>query len=379
MTAPLMSEQTTRDPGAPVNPHVDSLRAPVTPEICQESTSHLLHASFFDNAWDNKPRSIKGTWDQLKPMLEQVYKPGTPGEKRSMPAFSPAFYPPGTLRGLDHASGVGLLLLDFDNAIEEVIPGEFFLDPRTDEPTARPKIQMVRIEYPVTLAAVVAQLQRIGIVCMAWSTWSSTEEWPKFRVVIPLTHPAPVDSWERASEWALSRLDLTQFRRGLDIRCLHNAAALAFLPGSPDPGSICRAESIGAHLAIPLDALPLAPAPTLTPWQAAVVADRRAKSEHGERWWMAYRVNGRPVDFKNLDLAVILFSHGIKVGRERSFKNGTKRRAHCPWASEHTHGLDDDSVVLIQTPGTWPSFKCSHSGHAHMGLRDLLEWAWGRP
>jgi hypothetical protein len=35
--------------------------------------------------------------------------------------------------------------------------------------------------------------------------------------------------------------------------------------------------------------------------------------------------------------------------------------------------------VLIHTPGTWPSFRCMHSGHAHMGLRDLLEWAWGRP
>lgn len=142
---------------------------------------------------------------------------------------------------------------------------------------------------------------------------------------------------------------------------------------------IRRAESFGAHLAIPLKALPAAPPPDLAPWQAEVVAVRKAERTRGDQWWHAYRVNGRPVDFETLDLAAILESRGIKVGGPRPFKNGTKRRAHCPWAGEHGHALDDDAVVLIQTPGSWPSFKCKHSGHAHMGLQDLLEWAWGQP
>jgi hypothetical protein len=121
------------------------------------------------------------------------------------------------------------------------------------------------------------------------------------------------------------------------------------------------------------------PAPDLEPHQAAMLAERQAARAAGERWFQPYRVGGRPVDFQTLDLASILQARGVKVGHPRPFKDGTKRRAHCPWAGEHSRGVDDDSVVLIQTPGSWPSFKCSHSGHAHLGLQDLIEWAWGTP
>ena len=330
---------------------------------------------------DNKPQSKAVTWEQLKSILERVHSPMTPGQKRCMPAISPAFYPPEVTRGRDTASGVSLLILDFDNAHEEAIPGEFFRDPRTGAPTARPMTRKVRIESPVTMAAVMGAISLAGVASLAWTTWSSSPEWEKFRVLIPLARPVSVDSWGPASEWALAHLDLGLFRRGLDLPVLHNPAALAFLPGSPAPASIRRGETAGAFLEVSMDAeasgrLPQSP---WTPWQNDILDARRAERRAGDQWWMAYRVNGRPVDFKSLDLAAILKARGIQVGDPRPFKNGIKRRTYCPWANEHTGGLDDDAAVLITTPNSWPSFRCMHSGHAHMGLRDLLEWAWGGP
>jgi hypothetical protein len=322
---------------------------------------------------------MSGTWEQLKPILERNYRPRTPGDKRSMPAISPAFYPPGMTRGRDNAAGVGLLIFDFDNAADEAIPGEFHLDSRTGGPTGRPKTQKVRIADPVTMADVMGTLESFGIAALAWTTWSATPQWEKFRVLIPLARPVPVDVWERASELAVSRLGLDPFRRGLDAPVLHNPAALAFLPGSPDPATIRRAGTEGVPFHLTWDSLPAAPVQALAPWQAEAVAGRQAARERGDQWWTAYRVHGRPVDFQALDLAAILEARGIKVGPPRPFKSGTKRRACCPWAGEHSGGLDDDAAVLIHTPSSWPSFKCMHSGHAHMSLRDVIEWAWGRP
>jgi hypothetical protein len=346
MSAHLIHEQTAQEIKPASEPRQVGPSEATRPSFCRQSTGALLRASFFSHAKSNIPRRWEGSWDELRAVLAKVYppQPGVPGgdAKRSMPAISPAFYAPGATRGRESAQGVGLLILDLDN-VREMATGEFYSDPRTGEPNGRPKTRKVRIEDPVTMAEVKSALAAGRVASMGWSTWSCSAEWEKFRVVVPL------------------------------------AAPLAFLPGSPDPGSIRRFETAGAPLWIPVEGIPPAPLPTLAPWQAAVVADRQAQRADGERWWMAYRVDGRPVDFHSLDLVAILEARGIKVGPPRAFKNGTKRRACCPWAGEHTGGVDDDAAVLIHTPGTWPSFRCMHSGHSHMGLRDLIEWAWGRP
>jgi len=341
-----------------------------------------IRASFFDHARDNEPQRWNGLWSNLKTGLQRSFepRPGNPGgdPKRSMPAISGAFYPEGVSRGRDNASGVSLLILDCDNSQQEPT-GEFYPDPRTGEPTGRPKTRKVRIESPVTMDQVVEALQSAGIESVLWTTWSSSPEWEKFRAVVPLETPIPVDRWESFTEWALGHLGLSRFRQGFDIPVLRNPAALAFLPGSPTPETIRWASTTGEALFIPINEPPAPFVVPREPWQAAVEADRKAEWVRGERWFQVYRVDGKPVDFKSLDLALILEVRGVKVGQPRTFKDGTKRRAHCPWASEHTGGVDDDSAVLIHTPGTWPSFRCMHSGHVHMGLRDVIEWAWGRP
>jgi len=377
MSAPLIEKQTAKE----VKPHAEPLQVmqseATKPAFCSQSTESLLQVSFFAHARDNQPHPWRGSWQGLRMALGRTFTPavGNPGgdPKRSMPAICGAFFPAGVTRSRDTALGVSILLLDFDNERPEPIPGEFY--PGTN----RPKTLKVRIDAPVTPGEVQAALQAAGVASIGWTTWSAKPDHVKHRWIIPLVGSVPVDLWERFTEAALEHLGLAGSRSGIDLGVLHNPAALAFLPGSPNPETIQRFGTDGHGLAIDLQALPPMPAPDLEAWQAATLAKREAARAAGKHWFQCYRVGGHPVDFQSLDLPAILEARGIKVGPQRAFKTGTKRRAHCPWASEHSRGVDDDSAVLIQTPGSWPSFKCSHSGHSHLGLQDVVEWAWGRP
>ncbi|WLT31127.1 hypothetical protein [Geothrix sp. PMB-07] len=343
-----------------------------------------LKCSFFNGARDNSPRLFTGTWLHLRERLEAANTPrrGTEGDeaKKSLPAISGTRFKAGAKRGRENALELGLLLFDFDNSEEEPT-GEFWPDPRTGMASNRPKLRKVMIPEPVTFEEVQEALWDAGVDSYTWSTWSNRPAWPKFRVLVPLAHPVPAELWEAASEWAINRLGFGVIRRGVDMPVLRDTARLNFLPGAPDPGTIRRGETQGEHLAIPLARITPAAVPPLpvAPWQADIQAERKARKDAGDGWWKPYRVGGRPVDFRALDLVSLLTAKGIRAGAPRAFKSGTRWRCSCPLAQEHSGGMDDDSAVIIQTPGQWPSFHCSHSHHAHLGLQDLIELVWGRP
>jgi len=343
----------------------------------------ILQCSFFRRAADNIPTPWAGTWDQLLPILERTRAPrsGTSGDeaKKSLPAICGTRFRVMTRRARGNAVEMWLILFDFDNSRVEPI-GEYWPDPRTGEPTKRPKLRKVMVDVPVTFKDVQEALRSAGVDSCSWSTWSAKPGWPKLRVVVPLAHPVPADRWEAATEWALEQLGFGHFRHGLDLPVLRDTARLNFLPGAPDPASIRRGQTKGEHLAIPLEhlieaAVPSLPVPT---WEARIQAARRAEKEAGGHWFQRYRVGGRPVDFQALDLASMLSSRGIEMGRSQAHGTGSKWRCHCPLAHEHSGGLDDDCAVVIQTPGQWPSFKCAHSHHAHLGLQDVVELIWGQ-
>jgi len=342
-----------------------------------------LRCSIFRQAADNAARLLEGTWPQLREVLERTNapRPGTSGDeaKKSLPAISGTRFKDGTRRARENALDMGLIIFDFDNAREEPT-GEYWPDPRTGEPTKRPKLRKVMIDEPVGFDEVQEALWDAGVDSYTWTTWSNRPDWPKFRVVVPLAHAVPAELWVAATEWTLKRLGFDPFRRGLDLPVLRDTARLNFLPGAPYPASIRRGETKGEHLAITLEDLVRAVVPSLpvSPWQAEIQAERKAARAAGEHWFQCYRVGGRPVDFKALGLAGLFSAHGIEIGPERSHGAGSKWRCHCPWASEHSHGIDDDCAVIIQTPGQWPSFRCSHSHHQHMTLQDVLEFFWGR-
>ena len=328
--------------------------------------------SFFRNAMDNAPSAWEGSWERLAEILQRVRypRPGLTGDnaKKSLPALCASTFTPGATRSRDTVAGVHLLLLDLDNATEE--PTE------ARHPSGRIKTRKVRLAEPVGMEAVEDALMQAGIAAMGWSTWSAKPEWLKSRWVIPLTAPVPGVLWPQAAEWALSMLGLGAFRASIDGPVLHNSAALAFLPGAPEPSTIRFCELKGRSLSIPSEGLEAVTMPRreLPEWEEV-----RKAAREGEPWWKCYRVNGLPVAFNGLDLVPMLERLGCKLGPERPWQDGAKRRCTCPWAQEHSGGVDDDSGVIFYGPTRWPEFRCQHSGHLGLGLRDLIEHAWGRP
>lgn len=343
-----------------------------------------LRCSFFRGVRDPHPRHFTGTWSDLKKRLDVTHhpRPGSVGEeaKKSLPAISGTRFRPGASRSRSSALDLSLLLFDIDNA-REVPTGDYWVDPRTGLPSDRPKLRKERIPEPVTFPEVLDALWTAGVDAYVWTTWSHTPEWPRLRVVVPLAQPVPAHLWESATEWAVDRLGFVAIRRGVDLPVLQDTARLNFLPGGPRGTPVLRGETIGEHLNIPLDRLRSVDVPkeAATPYQETLLVRRATLNGAEVQWWKAYRVNGRPVDFGALDLASMMRSRGLWVGTARDYLNGTRWRCTCPFAHEHTGGRNDDSAVVIQIPGRWPSFHCSHSHHAQLGLRDVIELFWGRP
>lgn len=331
----------------------------------------VISWSLFKGARDNDPDRHNGTWDDLVKTLTTVRpapKKKDLGEaKKSVPAFSGTAFFDGTTRATENAEGVHLLIFDFDNTIEVPIDGQF-------HKSGRPKTHKVPIGNPARPEDVVDRLTAMGIAAVVYTTWSNSPQLPKFRVVIPLQSQVSPAYWTEATEWAMGSLGFEVWRDGaaIDIPVLRDTARLNFLPCAPDPKSVRVWELKGKHFSIPTEALKtfVVPERSKPDWQKP---RPKTNPRTGRDWWASYRV-----DFKTLNLEGMMRSMGVEVGKAQPWNGGFKWRCHCPWASEHTHQLDDDCAVIIQTNGDWPSFKCLHSSHALLGLREICEAA-GNP
>lgn len=331
----------------------------------------VISWSQFNGAKDNQPDRHNGTWDQLREILTTVQKKPRHRDlaeaKKHVPAFSGSTFYEGRTRSQENTESIHLLVFDFDNTIEEPIPGEYHA-------SGRPKTRKIPVAKPASPDAVVATLEAAGYDAVVYTTWSHKPELAKFRVVLPLQAPISPAYWTQATEWAMEHLGFEDFRdsRAIDIPVLRDVARLNFLPCAPERDSVQTWTIQGRHLSIPEQALPTLHVRELPrpEWQKPRPAvDERT----GREWWRGFRI-----DWKTLNLEGLMRAMGVQIGAAQPWNGGFKWRCHCPWAVEHTHGLDDDCAVIIQTHGDWPSFKCAHSHHAHLGLREVCEAA-GKP
>lgn len=331
-----------------------------------------LQCSHFRHALDNAPRLWGGGWEGFQAFLEQEHHPypalAQADPKKALPAFSPARFLEGTTRARDHVRCISMIVGDFDNA-REVETGEFHLD-REGCPTNRPILRKVCIENPVTPHEVLASMARAGVTSRLYTTWSHTPAWPRFRMVIPLEAPIPPEVLEFVVEYAFQELGLSAARRGVDEPVLGDTARIHFLPALPPSGILEHWSSPGGPLVVDMEKLARirVKPPQEALWQKKI----RARRALDGRW-----DSRTPYDLKTLDLAGLLSLRGIQVGAPRPFGPSIKWRTHCPWAHEHSHGLDDDAGVIFHREGSYPVWHCSHSHHLHLGLRDILEWIGG--
>lgn len=105
------------------------------------------------------------------------------------------------------------------------------------------------------------------------TSWSHTPEHPKFRVVLPLEEPIPVEHYVRAWLWGAERA-----RRQVDRQC-KDASRLFFLPAVPSKAHprYAKVHDAGGHL---LDLRPWGRLPE----DPEVVAARERKRAARRRW-----------------------------------------------------------------------------------------------
>jgi hypothetical protein len=341
-----------------------------------------ISCSFFRTALDNQPTPWRGTWGALADSFGRdrvpAPLPANHDPKKGLPGICGATFEPGKTRACAHVAGLHLLILDVDNA-EEFPTGE-------SHPSGRPVIGKRAIAAPALLGPMCDELERLGISGYAWSTWSSTLDWPRFRLVIPIAAAVPPDVWEQLGEWAISVSGLSRWRPCLDLPVLRDTARLHFLPAQRPDGPPVERRQVNGTVLQPPTAEELArvapPAPIMAAWQKEALERRQAPGiGHAvgtgrHSWTKRFKdANGRLLDLRELDATRLLGALGCQVGPARAMGGATKYRTTCPWPAEHSHGLDDDSAVLIMEPGKWPSWKCLHSHHAHLGLFDLMEAA----
>lgn len=163
-----------------------------------------MRISNFDHAEDNDPKQADFTWESFAATLgPHEYRPGgsTPEESQKLkelcPCFSPAEYPPGTLRGKKNVLRVWMLVLDVDHI---------------DEATAQ---------------WVVGRLREMNLAAVVYSSWSHARDPWRFRVVIPLDRPVPGPEW--SGFWARA---ITLFNSVCDKRC-KDASRIYFGPFAP--------------------------------------------------------------------------------------------------------------------------------------------------
>lgn len=344
------------------------------------SARPLIRASLFPTALSNRPKPWRGALETLWASLDKDRKPARHPEgadpKKYLPALSGAIYEPGRTRGGSNVSGLQLLILDIDNTME-VSTGEY-------HPSGRPKQTKVRVECPAIIEDFRGPISRQGIAAYLYSTWSSTELWPRFRAVIPLAVPVPADYWPNLVAWALAKTTLLPWMHCIDLPCVLDVARLNFLPAQRLGGPQVERCIIPGDLLIP-------PEPSelllhgvlkreLAPWQIQTLegktpvfdAVRPGKSTLANQFRTR---DGQLVDVRRLEMTKVLVSLGCSVGPGRPWGPGVKYRTTCPWHSEHTDELNDDSAVLFVEPGHWPRWHCSHTCHAHLGVVDILETA----
>ena len=153
---------------------------------------NLSWSIFKDGKQDNRPVRFDSDWKTLTellsvpiPIQKHLLDP-----KGSTPAFSGAVFHEGQTRAIANLESNQLLVLDFDNQ---------------------------HLEGPRPTSQEVAELlDDQGITSAIYSTYSSTPEKERFRVVIPMDRPVQSyhwrEDWLRVSEWALHRLGLIPYR-----------------------------------------------------------------------------------------------------------------------------------------------------------------------
>ena len=198
-----------------------------------------FEVSFFNNELDNSPRHEVLTWDQLVAKLSAFYV----RDAKSGPCWSPAIYASGGKRGNAGVQAISVAVFDVDDGTDPEV--------------------------------IMAKLTALGMLFLIHSTFSSTPEKPKYRVVVPLAAPVPVAEWPEVFPRLCALL-----ADGHTDRATKDPARIFFLP-SAKPGAKTFLY-VGKGRPVSMVDLPAAPAGATCPTQVVSVPLEGGKLPHGQ-------------------------------------------------------------------------------------------------
>ncbi len=295
-----------------------------------------LRITEFPHVAQAQGRDLDLTWAELVARLKDpVYSEA----KDDVGLFSPTRFE-GARRAKANARYIYLMVLDVDNK------------------------QAKDGSKPVTGREVGAALKAHGLAGVLATSWSNTQDLPKFRVLLPLLDPVPAEAWSRYVPAALESSGLMAFAHGFDLPCTLDVARQFFWPSAPFSQVCTVVEIHGLPLAVQIPPEPgPRPAPDAPkPNGGSPPAPRPARAARG--------------DYSTLDVVGWFTTHGC-YGRP-----GAKPGQHlvrCPWDHLHAHPgkpIDSSTAVWEASGGCWPQFDCKSTSHQQAGIKELLE-LWG--
>ena len=340
----------------------------VEPLGAQDSVSSFSWVSV-KSAFDKQAKEHSATFEGFCEWLfSGAHKLAKGAEKTKLrtPAFSPVVLLPNekTLEGAS-VYQITAMAIDFDGTQAKAI---------CRGTGAEAKVVVLREPIKIDLPALAKAILALGISAALYETASSTPEFPRVRLVVPLDAPIAPDKLPSAFASFIGALPCLEW---VDIPTSTRTAGIHFVPMLPKDDYFALVTP-GKRFAPDLDAEPVAqPQPIglaearhkmRDEWEKSGVQIFDPRDLEGSGWMRRY-----PIDWKTLDLHSLFKEDlGVEIeDRSRPHKgNGKKWRCQCPLFHEHSKpSASLDSVVFVEDDG-YPGFYCPHQHE--LSLRHLV-------
>jgi hypothetical protein len=262
--------------------------------------------------WSSAPIPHRLVWSDFVALMTRCAALPPIADKHSWPLWSPTLYDHGATRAKASVRSVSMLVLDQDSGVgwQEAV------DP------------FHRVQY------------------LVHSSYSHTQEKPKFRIIIPLAAPVA------GEDWPLVWSHLTRDAIEPDPAC-KDASRVYFLPSRPPHAQSFLYANQSAHCSF------LAPDVERIKRDAAAAAHKRQPVQ------VPYGLPERRVQRIEDDRRHLEPDHRLMVANELGARisSGYAERINCPRAAAHAPGKNHDSVWFRLDLGgdrTKRWAKCNH-------------------
>lgn len=182
----------------------------------------------------------------------------------------------------------------------------------------------------------------------------------RYRLILPLAEPVSAEEFTRI--WPV----LFDMSGGLADKKCKNLSRLFFMPAHhPDreKEAFCWVNLDGKPLSVSKKAIAAVEKAEKKAVAASAVPTVRNRTPYGQRG-----------DYRTLDGVGWFQAHGMFLGPAGA---PNKYFVKCPWQNEHTgQKMGPTDAFLIEDPGRWPTFTCSHTHCDGRDIRQVNE-IWG--